>query len=61
MIGRTGSGKSTLTLGFLRILELAEKRIQDKDEFLKGEILLDGVNIEHVGLHHLRRSCGMIP
>jgi ABC-type multidrug transport system fused ATPase/permease subunit len=40
---------------------LAEKRIQDKEDFHKGEILLDGVNIENVGLHHLRRSCGMIP
>jgi ABC-type multidrug transport system fused ATPase/permease subunit len=50
-----------LTLGFLRILELAEKRIQDKDDFAKGKIILDGVNIEEIGLHHLRKNCGMIP
>lgn len=53
VIGRTGSGKSTLTLGLLRILEL--------DETEKGAIELDGINIEKTGLHHLRNSIGMIP
>lgn len=54
VIGRTGSGKSTLTLGLLRILEVFEEQE-------KGEIVLDGRNIENVGLHYLRSSIGMIP
>ena len=40
MVGRTGSGKSTLTLGLLRILELAEN-----DDQTVGKIVLDGEDI----------------
>lgn len=36
IIGRTGSGKSTLTLGLLRILELVEN-----DDKTRGSISLD--------------------
>jgi ABC-type bacteriocin/lantibiotic exporter with double-glycine peptidase domain len=45
-VGRTGSGKSTLTLGLLRILELS----QNTDGSL-GEINLDNVNIANIGMH----------
>lgn len=37
VVGRTGSGKSTLTLGLLRMLELAE----DPETHQPGTILLD--------------------
>ncbi|KAL4440937.1 hypothetical protein ABPG74_009350 [Tetrahymena malaccensis] len=56
VVGRTGSGKSTLTLGLMRILEL----IQDNDGQL-GKITLDGQNIRDIGLHDLREKVTIIP
>ena len=52
VVGRTGSGKSTLTLGLLRILEMAND---------DGYIKLDSQNIKELGLHHLRRNVTIIP
>lgn len=49
-MGRTGAGKSSLTLGIFRILEAA-----------KGEIYIDGVNIAKLGLHDLRSRITIIP
>lgn len=46
VVGRTGSGKSTLTLGLLRILELSE----DPEGNL-GHIHLDGLDVGTIGLH----------
>lgn len=48
--GRTGSGKSTLTLALFRIVELAS-----------GSIELDGRNIAELGLQTLRRALTIIP
>ncbi len=56
IVGRTGSGKSTMTLGLLRILELA-----NNEDGTKGSIVLDGENIEEVGLHFLRHNVTIIP
>ena len=56
VVGRTGSGKSTLTLGLLRILELAE----NEDNSL-GMINLDGENVSELGLRHLRQNVTIIP
>ncbi|KAM3600087.1 uncharacterized protein V6R79_017187 [Siganus canaliculatus] len=50
IVGRTGAGKSSLALGIFRILEAA-----------KGKILIDGVNIAHIGLHELRSRITIIP
>ncbi|KAJ2161125.1 hypothetical protein GGF46_001714 [Coemansia sp. RSA 552] len=50
IVGRTGSGKSTLSLSLLRFIEAAE-----------GRILLDGVDISRVGLEDLRRRVTIIP
>uniref|UniRef100_A0A3B3Q9H2 Multidrug resistance-associated protein 1 n=1 Tax=Paramormyrops kingsleyae TaxID=1676925 RepID=A0A3B3Q9H2_9TELE len=50
IVGRTGAGKSSLTLGLFRIIEAA-----------KGEILIDGVNIARLGLHELRSRITIIP
>ena len=58
IVGRTGSGKSTLTLGLLRIIELWEDNLNEDE---KGKILIDGVDISKIGLHHLRKNITIIP
>uniref|UniRef100_A0A8C5NA28 Multidrug resistance-associated protein 1 n=1 Tax=Gouania willdenowi TaxID=441366 RepID=A0A8C5NA28_GOUWI len=50
IVGRTGAGKSSLTLGLFRIIEAAE-----------GHIFIDGVDIAKVGLHDLRSRVTIIP
>ena len=49
-MGRTGAGKSTLTLALFRILERAG-----------GRIVIDGVDIATVGLQDLRSRLTIIP
>lgn len=50
IVGRTGAGKSSMTLCLFRILEAAE-----------GIITIDGVNIAEIGLHDLRSMLTIIP
>ncbi|XP_077590459.1 multidrug resistance-associated protein 1 [Stigmatopora nigra] len=50
IVGRTGAGKSSLTLGLFRIIEAAE-----------GQILIDKINIAKLGLHELRSRITIIP
>ncbi|KAM9305127.1 multidrug resistance-associated protein 1 [Gastrophryne carolinensis] len=50
IVGRTGAGKSSLTLGLFRINEAAS-----------GEIVIDGCNIANIGLHDLRFKLTIIP
>uniref|UniRef100_A0A8C7U254 ATP-binding cassette sub-family B member 6 n=1 Tax=Oncorhynchus mykiss TaxID=8022 RepID=A0A8C7U254_ONCMY len=50
VVGRTGSGKSTLFLALFRMVELNQ-----------GQILLDGVDTSQVGLAQLRSKLAIIP
>jgi len=50
LVGRTGSGKSTIFQSVYRFVDIEQ-----------GEILLDGVSIRHVPLERLRRNLAVIP
>ncbi|XP_006003002.2 multidrug resistance-associated protein 1 [Latimeria chalumnae] len=50
IVGRTGAGKSSLTMGLFRIMEAST-----------GEVFIDGVNTATLGLHDLRSRLSIIP
>ncbi|PVD27620.1 hypothetical protein C0Q70_12786 [Pomacea canaliculata] len=50
IVGRTGAGKSSLTLSLFRLIEAAG-----------GCIMIDGVNIADIGLHDLRSRITILP
>ncbi|KAH7046339.1 P-loop containing nucleoside triphosphate hydrolase protein [Linnemannia elongata] len=57
IVGRTGAGKSSLTLALFRIIEAA-------DSFwalASGSIEIDGVDIASIGLRQLRKHLSIIP
>ena len=50
IVGRTGAGKSSLTVGIFRIIEAAG-----------GAIVIDGIDISRLGLDDLRSRITIIP
>jgi ABC-type multidrug transport system fused ATPase/permease subunit len=50
VVGRTGAGKSSLTLALFRFLEARE-----------GQILIDGLDVSKITLHDLRSRLAIIP
>jgi ABC-type multidrug transport system fused ATPase/permease subunit len=50
IVGRTGSGKSTMLSAMLRLLEIGD-----------GSISIDGEDIRSLGVHTLRRGMELIP
>lgn len=50
IVGRTGAGKSSLTLALFRIIEAAE-----------GYVSIDGINTSTIGLADLRHNLSIIP
>ena len=49
VVGRTGSGKSSLMIALLRLVEF------------EGIIEIDGIDISQIGLHALRRKIAIVP
>ncbi|XP_048239875.1 multidrug resistance-associated protein 1-like [Haliotis rufescens] len=50
IVGRTGAGKSSLTLSLFRLIEAAG-----------GQIIIDGVDVSTLGLHDLRKRLTILP
>ena len=50
IVGRTGAGKSSLTVSLFRIIEA-----------VGGSIIIDGLNVAVLGLHQLRSKLTILP
>lgn len=50
VVGRTGAGKSSLSVLLLRIVELSG-----------GSVFIDGINVSQIGLQTLRRAVAVVP
>lgn len=50
IVGRTGAGKSSMTVALFRLIEAS-----------RGSITVDNVNIGEIGLHELRNKITILP
>ena len=50
IVGRTGAGKSSLMSVLLRLIDITS-----------GKLSIDGINVQHIGLHELRPKISVIP
>ena len=50
LVGRTGSGKSSIFLALFRMIEPEA-----------GSVVIDGVDVKTLGVHHLRSKMSIIP
>merc|ERR1712176_1122533 len=58
VVGRTGSGKSSLLLVLMRIVEPA---LSKEDEEYVAPIVIDGIDVLRIGLTDLREKIAIIP
>jgi len=55
VVGRTGSGKSSLILSLIRLVEL------DTSSSEESKIEIDGIDISKIGLRYARTAMTLIP
>jgi ABC-type multidrug transport system fused ATPase/permease subunit len=58
VVGRTGSGKSSMLLVLMRIVE---PLISEDGEKYEAPLSIDGVDVMRIGLYDLRSKLGIIP
>jgi len=61
IVGRTGSGKSSLLLILMRLVEPFFTDDELKNETYKAPLVVDGVDVMRIGLFDLRSKVGIIP
>ena len=68
--GRSGAGKSTITLGILRIIEPFHDKLRRSTRYInihneiekeRGQIIIDGYDLEEIGLDYIRQRISIIP
>ncbi|WWC92927.1 uncharacterized protein L201_007890 [Kwoniella dendrophila CBS 6074] len=61
IIGRTGSGKSSLIQALFRLVEITDRRYTVEDNGSGGKIMIDEIDISTLGLSTLRERISIIP
>ena len=61
IVGRTGSGKSSLMLVLMRLVEPFFTEDELKSDTYKPPLLIDGIDVMRIGLLDLRTNIGIIP